>query len=955
MPNRELVERALEKIKRSADYHYFFERIQSPDWIRPLADEGLFKEPPQPEREGGYIRFPAWPESRYLVRMASLAPEIVLEVVERIPETENVRVHEDMADAALAMPAELAVQLVVKAKEWATSPYQLLLPEKVGALVSHLFRGGFIDEGVELAEVLLAVQPDPRLDRLEANDEELPFRITPEPVARFDQWQYERLLEEHLDAWVELGQFKVFDLMSRLLHEALKISTRGQQDAESDYSYFWRPAIEDDPQNAYREVRDLLVTAVRDVAVRLAAVALNDVVRRLETQPFEVFTRIALHVLRVTEDTPVTLVAERVTNPDLIDGVGVFHEFWFLVRDGFLDLVEDDRDRVLALIEQGPDVEERRERTPPTTDEELSRYIEGWKFRRLSILRDVLPPDWKRRLIEMERAHGKLEHPEFLAHMGPVQTGPNSPFESAELSAMSVDELVGFLREWRPSGDWMAPSPEGLSRQLSALVAAAPEKFAAAAVIFRELDPTYVRGLVQGLEQAQKAGHNLSWGPILELAAWVVEQPREIPGRESRYADLDPGWVWTRKAIASLLSAGFDSGGNEMPREYRQPGWSVLLPITEDPEPSPEYEAKYGDHNMEPLTLSINTTRGEAMHAVVRYGLWVHRSVENQHGPGHVKAAGFDLMPEVREVLEKHLAVTEDPSLAIRGVYGRWFPWLILLDRKWAQDHVRDVFPSAEDLAVLRSAAWNTYIVWCRPYDSSFEVLYDEYAFAIEHLPSESPSQRRAEDPHEHLAEHIITYYWQGKLPLDDEDNLLGRLFTKASASVRGRAIEFAGRTLWNSPGEVLDRILDRLQQLWEQRLQRARDPNLLNEMRAELSAFGWWIASAKFDQRWMLQQLEEVLRLVGEIDADHLAAERLREAAAIEPLRAMTCMRLMVEGDKKGWGVIGWRDTARNAIASALSSADEEARRAAEDVVHALGARGYSEFRELLRKSKDG
>src|SRR5207249_148954 len=130
MPTREQVRRAIKAIKRYADYEYFFNELRSPDWIGPLLQEGMFKKPPGPIREGSFIRFPLWPESRYLARVAAKTPELVLKVIRQIPETENVRVHEDFIDAALLMPPALAGKLVDRATRWLNSPYELLLPHK---------------------------------------------------------------------------------------------------------------------------------------------------------------------------------------------------------------------------------------------------------------------------------------------------------------------------------------------------------------------------------------------------------------------------------------------------------------------------------------------------------------------------------------------------------------------------------------------------------------------------------------------------------------------------------------------------------------------------------------------------------------------------------------------------------------------------------------------------------
>ena len=50
--------------------------------------------------------------------MAPLDPKTVCDIIGAIPNTKNFRVHVDYADAALAMPPQLAKALVPKMKQW---------------------------------------------------------------------------------------------------------------------------------------------------------------------------------------------------------------------------------------------------------------------------------------------------------------------------------------------------------------------------------------------------------------------------------------------------------------------------------------------------------------------------------------------------------------------------------------------------------------------------------------------------------------------------------------------------------------------------------------------------------------------------------------------------------------------------------------------------------------------
>src|SRR5687767_12677218 len=113
MPNRETVQKIRETLKTTADYVFFFENLKSAAWIKPLAEEGFFSDPPAgQDNENGGMRFPPWPESQYLARVAEQAPELVINVTVKIPPTENPNVHRDLTTVGLKVSPKLALQLV---------------------------------------------------------------------------------------------------------------------------------------------------------------------------------------------------------------------------------------------------------------------------------------------------------------------------------------------------------------------------------------------------------------------------------------------------------------------------------------------------------------------------------------------------------------------------------------------------------------------------------------------------------------------------------------------------------------------------------------------------------------------------------------------------------------------------------------------------------------------------
>jgi hypothetical protein len=61
------------------------------------------------------------------------------------------------------------------------------------------------------------------------------------------------------------------------------------------------------------------------------------------------------------------------------------------------------------------------------------------------------------------------------------------------------------------------------------------------------------------------------------------------------------------------------------------------------------------------------------------------------------------ISPEAKAVLEAHLDVERDPSLAIRSVYGEYFPWLYVYDPAWALGLVDRLFPLGDPPAAYTS------------------------------------------------------------------------------------------------------------------------------------------------------------------------------------------------------------------------------------------------------------
>jgi hypothetical protein len=122
----------------------------------------------------------------------------------------------------------------------------------------------------------------------------------------------------------------------------------------------------------------------------------------------------------------------------------------------------------------------------------------------------------------------------------------------------------------------------------------------------------------------------------------------------------------------------------------------------------------------------------------------------------------------------------------------------------------------------------------------------EEYKAAVIRLNEEKPSKKsRISDPDKSLVEHLMTYYWRGKIDLAEPEGLMSEFFKKASIELRRSAFEFIGRSLVNTKEQLPDEINDRLRYLLENRTATAKilEPS---EMNQELIDFGYWFYSKK-------------------------------------------------------------------------------------------------------------
>lgn len=932
MATRDDVDRALEHVHRGSDLAFFFDQLTSADWLEPLWDKGLLSEPPEAQAQGDYVRYPIWPAARYLARVAEQAPNKVADIIEAMSETANTRVHEDLVAATLSMPPAIASRLVPRIESWLQlDSHPLLLPERVTELILLFAQSGAGVEALRLARALLAVEGEPAGRSLS--------RIRP----RLPEYEFEEAVVRIWQPLTEIEDITALSMFVDLLDGALAAKA-GVTENESfdDGSTYWRGELADGRNQGGRfdEAANALLDAVLGAGESLSAAGrLEEVLGVLSQAKALVFERVALHLLsQYAETVPKELVKRQLVRRRRLANHSLEREYLAALRHCRGLLAASQVQQLAGWIKKGPTSTRRvRERF----GDEWAGFVAVWQARRLAALGDALPEadqQWRDELLDMVDPTDLTPAPSSGVT---TWVGPTSPKEMTELANEGVEEVVEYLTTWEPTGDWAAPSREGLGRILSAVVAQRARDFSASARLFIGVEPVYVRSLLSGLREAIKGPVSIVWQPVLELCEWVVERPTGTLHEAWQREDRDPGWGWAWAELARLLQAALVEGPSGIPRSHASRVRDVLLRLLQHPNPTPEDEERYGGPNMDPSTLSLNTTRGEALHALIQYTWWRKRVSG---------AERLELL--VRRALDERVDPDAEPSLAVHSAFGRWFGVLHWVDPDWTEAVTSTIFSVEEARRQYWLAAWSSFVVFDQPTTTAHRLLHRHYEVAIDRLrDSESHLYFRAgRSAGEALAGHILAYYLWGLESLA-EQGLLSRFFS-APGQASAHLMAQAGRLLREHSDELSADQVSLLQRLWLSRRRTAEMQGVNPELQLELSKFGWWSGSPRLDPEWWLGELHWVVRHAKALDPAFLALEVLPDVAARSPAIAVEVVAGMVRLPDEPWLVPGHLDAVRSVVETAMASDDGHAVESATRLVHDLGARELGDLSGLLRSS---
>jgi hypothetical protein len=934
-PTPELVTRAIASMPYLEQQRYFFERLENPEWIEPLRKAKFFSNLPTETREANVVTFYLWPASRYLSRMAGLKPDLVAEIMGAFPETGNPFVMQDILNAARDMPPTAAAKLAESLARSARGNGHIGM-DSAGEVAVNLAEAGETKAALTVLRSVLDVVPDPR-----------PVTTSPSGrVYRHDartairSFDYARILRQSGERLAHSLGADYISLLSKKLVFALAQEYPQYKKLPrpvEDYSYIWRAHL--DGWDMHEEAKHLLILGVLQAAESLVADGRwHEAQQILEKQPFAVFERIQLFLLAKYPELDIELAAKKLGDATLFHDFGLRQEYNQLARAVFPKLSVQRQDAVLALIDAGLKRERMAERG--LSDSEIDQTIRQWTLERYEPIRQSLSRDRQAQVEALEREFGAARrHENPVVRGGAMAVGGKSPADSADLQAMSVDEVLNYLRTWSPNrNEPFGPSYQGLARELTAAIETAPERYVERLEDFKLLPPTYVRAALQGFREATRRDVDLAWPALLGLAEWICERPPVISeqSNEGDWHGHDADWLPTRFAIVDMLEDAIKR--DVLPVDLYPLAWKIIDTLSEDESECLNYEEP-ASLEKDVWSYSLNTLRPRAVRVALNY-------IERRFTKLKTEGKSIDDAPEIIAYLDKHLNPAAEKCLSVRLIYGEKFPFLHAVAPQWASHAYMEIFPAAVELQPLRDVAWSAYLAANQAYSDLFPLLESLYRDAIE-VSDTARLQGKShitDQPSAMLAHHLIQLFWRGKIDLSTDSPLVAFLENAGPSALRSTII-YVGQSLAEATETVAPEVIANLQVLWDYML----DSDHAKSLSEVFAYFGWWFNTAYFEDRWALDHLERSLQLAkGKFEPLLDALARLSRLSESCPAQSLNCTMMITLGADEYVDL--WTSDLDHILRTALTSGDATAAAAASELINELGRRGHHSYRSLIR-----
>ena len=899
---------------------YFFQNA-GPEWLARLMEEGYFSRSHRTKgRDGGGISADRM-QAGYLAGCAKEMPEMAAGPLASMleaggwPQDPMVQLH--AVRAALAMPPDHALIIARQIRPgWRGHPlHYSVAVQEVGELAVHL-AGSHAGDAVKLAETILSVTNQTQF-RTDIGGDFITVHCDAKPVV--GSHYFKLALKDAVPRLFDKAPVQTTAMLVRRLAGIIHMENTALPESErdGDASVYWRPAIEDHPNNP-PDFKSDLVGALAKLLVKLgkrSIAELKEALQALAKKGYPVFRRIELHVYRALPEA-----FENEINAAVGACFGrreMKHEYFWLLRDRFRHLPEAVRKRYLNRVADGPGESyvqiagelEREGRGPPA-----EAAMRRWKANRLAPVRDQLTEAEMGIVGDAVREDFRSACPDFVVQYGPTRVGIDT---TSLKKGLEPDAVMKALRSYGGRGDsfW---NTDGTPERFQEYCNEYPGEYSKRAGELAGYHPRLRAALFVGLQAAAGKNGGIDWDGVLGLCASTV---KSVTDGSAAFGDE----TMALGTAAALFRTALNRDLIE--HSKRDEVWGLLEGMVmlggEDDLSDEERAAQTGG---DAASTIHNAVGGMTLLAAGEYAMWRSRHAGEKPS----------LAPEVKGLLDRYIDVNVPNTPSRHAAVGHILPLLYRCDKGWIQGRIKGIF--GDGTGELSRAAWAGYLANGPDRDSYGDMVR---MYRADVASPKSPSVDDGDDfmPY---SEGLINHVTRGHLlRMGEADGLFEDMAKNLNKSGRSSCTWIVQQILKEQNGHGYDSFdNERFRNMWK------------NKRFAFNDSLSGWVEFSPLEPEETLELLHGSLEAAPDDARPMFLLRELRPFVDGHPEKVLACLEDVAYNESLHEEIRFGGDGLQSILKTLLKNGPTRQR--ATEVINRMGELGYNEYCALLGDATD-
>lgn len=473
------------------------------------------------------------------------------------------------------------------------------------------------------------------------------------------------------------------------------------------------------------------------------------------------YKRVTLYVISENWSTTKPLFWDLVKDNDSLHLFSIYKyqkELYDLLQKNQDELTSEEIEILQAIIDQGEQHE---------IDEEDENHREYWKLRWYAALKDI--PQFKEKYLSLSKSHNLTN--EHYEHLGEVRmrSGSVSPISKDDLLEKSNQEIVEYIKTFRPKDRWEDPNISGLSDTFGSAVETQPEKFADEIELYQDVAYIYSYRMINAFSEAWKKQKTFNWEKVLHYCLLTLKSQKFYSGELKAENDTwNATSDWVVGSIANLITDGLRDDRNAFDASLLPMAKEILGVMVGNLRRVDDFKGT----NMDYPTYSLNSTAGKVLRALFDYSLHRARNLFKYEDEGKWE-------PEMKSLFE---SAVQRGILDANILMGMYFEQFYFLDKDWITKQVKQLYNSGERewLAFMGGFAFGK-----PPFNNDlYNIFYPHYERAIE-------SKIQLTSFHNNGLVRHLTAFWFWKYETLSSEKLLFKFLNHSTPDAVGELISF--------------------------------------------------------------------------------------------------------------------------------------------------------------------